>query len=146
MVNKEFLMWPFMKPIENSNLKDWRYQGSQWADQAQREKINLCGKLEMINRLFQESHARTCKEIKELRRICCEETDRAGQLRIHQLSMHQDRNPATVRQLLTQIQDSKNKVNSLSDAREFYNPETASSSGASHVPNHTLNISSQRNA
>ena len=30
-------------------------QASQWADQAQREKINLCGGLEMRNRRFQES-------------------------------------------------------------------------------------------
>ena len=36
-------------------------------------------------------------------------------------------------QLLTQIQDSQNKVNSLTDARYFHVPETASS-GASHVP------------
>ena len=40
----------------------------------------------------------------------------------------------TVSQLLTQIQDLQNKVNSLSDAREFYDAETASSSGATHVP------------
>ena len=31
----------------------------------------------MGNRLFQESRARNCQEIEELRRICCEETDRA---------------------------------------------------------------------
>ena len=36
-------------------------------------------------------------------------------------------------QLLSQFQDFLNKVNSLSDAREFYVPVTASSSGASHV-------------
>ena len=27
-----------------------------WADQAQREKIDLCGELEMRSRLYQESH------------------------------------------------------------------------------------------
>ena len=37
--------------------------------------------------------------------------------------MHQERNPATLIHFL-----------SLSDAREFYDPETASSSGATHVP------------
>ena len=45
-----------------------------------------------------------------------------------ELSMHQKRGPTTVRQLLTQIRELQNRVNSLSDAREFYAPETASSS------------------
>ena len=38
--------------------------------------------------------------------------------------MHQERNPTTVNQLLAQIQDLQNKVNSLSGAREFYDPES----------------------
>ena len=53
-----------------------------------------------------------CQEIEELRSVCCEETDRARQARIDELSVHQVRNPI-------QIQDLQNKVNSLSDAREF---------------------------
>ena len=74
--------------------------------------------------------------------MCCEETDRARQLRIDELSMQQERNPSTVSQLL--IQDLQNKVTSLTDAREFYDPETASSSGSSHVPSQPLNIPSPR--
>ena len=58
------------------------HQASRWADLAQRDKINLCGQLDMKNRLVQESGAKDCQEIEELRRICCEETDRARQLRI----------------------------------------------------------------
>ena len=72
------------------------YQTNLWADQAQRAKINLCGELEMKNRHFRENHAKDCQEIEELRRICCEETDRARQARIDELSLHQERNPATV--------------------------------------------------
>ena len=45
---------------------------------------------------------------------------------------------------LTQIQDLQNKLNSLSDAREFVDPDTASSSGASHVPSQPLMIQSPR--
>ena len=59
------------------------------------------------------------------------------------LSMRQNKNPVTVSQLcqvLTQIQDSHNKLNSLSDAREFYDPETASSPGATHVPSQPSTI------
>ena len=43
----------------------------------------------------------------------------------------------TVSQLLSQIHDLQNKVNSLSDARAFEDPEAASSSGATHVPDRT---------
>ena len=73
----------------------------------------------MRNRLFQESRARDCSEIEELRRICCEETSRARQVRIDDLSVQQERNPTTVRQLLTQIQDLQNKVNSCLTRENF---------------------------
>ena len=88
----------------------------------------------MRNRLFREHQAKDCQEIEELRRTWCEEAGRARQAIIHELSMRQGKNPTTVSQLLTQILDLQNKVNSLSDAREFYDAETASSSGATHVP------------
>ena len=98
----------------------------------------------MRNRLFQENHARDCQEIEELRSICCEEANRARQARIDELSMHQERNPTTVRQMMAQVQGSQNKVNSVSDAREFYDPDSGSSSGASHVPDRTSTILSLR--
>ena len=95
-------------------------QANQWADQAQREKISLCREVEKKNRLFRENRAKNCQQIEKLRRICCEETNRARQARIDELSMHQERNPTTVSQLLTQIQDLQNKVNFLSDAIDFF--------------------------
>ena len=98
----------------------------------------------MRSRLFRENRATYCQEIEEFRRICCEETDRAGQARIDELSLHQERNSTTVGQLLAQIQDVQNKVNSLSDAREFYDPETASSSGATDVPSQPSTIPSPK--
>ena len=64
-------------------------------------------------------------------------------MRIDELPI-QERNPATVSQLLTHIQDLQNKVNSWTDARDFYDPETASSSGSSHVPSQPLIIPSPR--
>ena len=48
-------------------------------------------------------------ESRKMRRICCEETNRARQARIDEMSMQQERNPTTVSQLLTQIQDYKTK-------------------------------------
>ena len=37
-----------------------------------------------------------CQELEELRSICCEETDRARQLRFDELFLQQERNPSTV--------------------------------------------------
>ena len=98
----------------------------------------------MRNRLFRENQATDCQEIEESRTDCCEETDRARQARIDELSVQQERNPTTVSQLLAQIRDLQNKINSLSGAREFYDPETASSSGATHVPSQPSAIPSPR--
>ena len=44
-----------------------------------------------------------------------------------------------------QIREVQDKVNSLSDARDFHDPESASSSGASHVTSHPGTIPSSRN-
>ena len=49
------------------------YHTNQWTDQAQREKTNVCvGNYKKENGFHQESHTRSCEEIKELQRICCE--------------------------------------------------------------------------
>ena len=45
---------------------------------------------------------------------------------------------------MDQIRDLQNKVYSLSDAREFYDPESGSSSGARHVPDRTSTILSHK--
>ena len=45
---------------------------------------------------------------------------------------------------MAQIRDLQNKVNSLSDARDFYDPESGSSSGATHVLSQPSTISSPR--
>ena len=53
---REVLIWLFLKPIENLSLQRLElYQGHQWADLAQRERINSCGELEMRNRLLPRS-------------------------------------------------------------------------------------------
>ena len=45
---------------------------------------------------------------------------------------------------MVQIQDLQNKSNSLSETREFYDPESGSSSGATHVPDQNSTILSSR--
>ena len=64
-------------------------------------------------------------------------------MNIDELSVQQTENLSTVNQLLAQVQDLQDKVNSSNDARGFYDPETASSSGVSHVPSQPLSIPSQ---
>ena len=92
----------------------------------------------MRNRLFQECRARGCKEIEGLRRFCSLEEEKARQSRIEELSMNQERSPSVVNQLMSEIQELQNKVNSLTDARDFHDGEGSSSSGSSHVPSRPL--------
>ena len=58
--------------------------------------------------------------------------------------MQQEEKPSTVDQFMAQIQELQDKVNALNDAREFSDPETASSSGMSHVPDRTSIIRGSR--
>ena len=110
------------------------YQANQLTDQTRRDEV------EMKNRAFQENRARSCQEIEELQRICCAEADRARQLRINELSTKKEERKSTVNQLMLQIQELQDKMNSRNDAEEFYDPETASSSGFSHVPSQPMSI------
>ena len=66
-----------------------------------------------MNRHFGENQATDWQDIEELRRMCCEETDRARQAIIDDLSVHQEGNSTTVCQLLAQIQDFQNKSDFL---------------------------------
>ena len=45
---------------------------------------------------------------------------------------------------MAQIRELQNKANSLSDAKEFYDPQSGSSSGATHVPDRTSTFPSPR--
>ena len=112
---REIMISLFRRSIRRSNLNEFSDNKRIDGKIRLKDKISLCGELELRNRLLQENHARNCQETEALRRICCEETDRARQLRIDELSLQQEKNPATVSHLLTQIQDLQNKVNSLSD-------------------------------
>ena len=68
------------------NLNDINQrQASQWADQAQRERISLCGELELKIRLYQEKlHKGVVQEFQELRRRCNRE-ERLTQHRLEEL-------------------------------------------------------------
>ena len=70
--------------------------------------------------------------------MCLTEAERPKQLRIDELSAQEKESKSTVNQLMVEIQELQDKVNSLSDAGELYDPETARSSGLSHIPNHDV--------
>ena len=132
----------------NQELESQRFQlhqASRWADQAQRDKISLYGKLELKNRHFQEkSFKRSPKRLKNWEEwICCEETYRARQASIDEWSAHQEKNPTTVGRLLTHIHELQNKENSLSDTRELLR-SSRNTSGATRVPSQLSTILSPR--
>ena len=86
--------WTSRKPIENSNARDWSF----------------------IRRISMDRSGSKRKD-QFLWRIGNEkQTLPKG---IDEMSMQQERDPTIVSQLLNQIQDLQNQVNSLSDAREF---------------------------
>ena len=117
--NSDIALHEINQEFESQRLQ--LQQANQWADQAQRDKIGLHGELELRKRLFRENQAKDWQEIEELRRTGCEETDRARRARIDELSHASLRgSPTTASQLLTRIQDLQSKVNSLSDARDFF--------------------------
>ena len=68
----------------------------------------------------------------------------ARQLRINDLSTKKEERKSTVNQLMLQIRKLQDKMNSGNDAKEFYDPETARSSGFSSVPSQPVSILSPR--
>ena len=98
------LMLLFMKQADTLNPKEWS------SIRQHNCLIKLKGKRAGYVKntrivVFREDRAKDCQAIEELQRICCEETDKARQLKIDEPSMQQRENPSTVHQLLAQIQD-----------------------------------------
>ena len=117
------------------------YQSNQFTDQTPMEKSWLCDELEMRSRAFQEDRANYCQQNEELRRTCCA---RARQLRTDELSTQKEESKSFVNRLVVQIHELQDKVNSLNGAKEFYDPEPASTSGLSHVPSQHVRSPSPR--
>lgn len=81
--------------------------------------------------------------MEELEKICCTEAERTQQLRVDDLSRQElQESQSTLNQLTVQIQEVQDKANSLNESRGFHDPETASSSGLSHVPSHPMIVPS----
>ena len=132
----------------NSQLESQKselHHANQWTCQAQMESRRLFEELTTKSKLYQENHALDCMEIEELWRICHEETEKSSTVENGwYLCSRKKEKPSTMNQLLSQIRTLQGKVNALSEEREFYDPETASSSGMSHVPSQPSRIPSPR--
>ena len=81
--------------------------------------------------------------MEELKKFCRAEAERAKQLRIDQLCIQDKESQSTVNHFTVEIQELQDKVNSLNDSREFFDPETASRSGMSHVASERVSIPSR---
>ena len=129
-------------PLQSQRME--LYRANQLINQTRRKKSWLCDESDMRIRAFQGDRARNCREIEELQRIFCVDTERARHLRCDEPSTQKEENNSTVNQFMVQIQELQDKVNSLNDAKESHDPETASSSGVSHVPSQLMSIRTAR--
>ena len=109
-------------------------QASRCADHAHRERISLCSELERKNRLHQESYARSCQEIEELKRRCYEEENEVIQHKLDEYSTQHGREWRTVSLLRDQVGKLQQQLDFLKDEKEFHDPDSWSSSSRSHVP------------
>ena len=76
--------------------------------------------------------------------MCRAEAERARQLKYDELQTRKKDNNSTANQPMVQILELQDKVTSLNDAKEFYDPETASSSGLFFVPGQPMSVPSPR--
>ena len=97
------------------------------------------------------SEARCQMNMQELRVESAHRALREQSLQIHSLRMEfyqasqsYDESQSLVNQRTVQTQDLQDKVNSLNDSKEFHDPDTAGSSGLSHVPSELMSIPSPR--
>ena len=105
--NSEHALFESQRELEPQR---WQLlEANQWAHQAQRERIHLCSELKMKNRLHQESYARSCQKIEELKRSCYQEEHTEKQQRLEESSVQHDQESRTV-SLLSEIkyEDYKN--------------------------------------
>ena len=97
----------FKRSIKNLNLTDFSYIKQVDGQMRLRETKLALWRIGFEKQaLSTRSCKRECQAIEELRRLCCEETDRARQAGIDEVSLHQERNSMSV----TQIVDSNSGI------------------------------------
>ena len=137
--NSEYALIESQRELESQRLQ--LLKANQWADQAQRERIHLCGELEMNNNLHQESYARNCREIEELKKRCCQEENAVRQRKLEEFPTQHDQESRTVSQLRHQVRRLQERLELDS---KFHDPDSSSSSGSALGPHQALITSSSR--
>ena len=122
---------PCDESVESVERNSSKTQVDRDQNSAQRQSLHEYG----------ENKARKSKNYKE---FVNEEACQVRKLKTEELSLRQDRDPNSVSGLLKQIRELQEKVNSLTDAKEFRDPDTASCSGVSHVPSQPVVIPKSR--
>ena len=77
------------------------------------EKDWICTELEERDTVLQETRMRNLLEMKELKKFCCAETERAQQLRIDELSRRERESQSSVVLFTVRSHDLQDKLNSL---------------------------------
>ena len=96
----------FLKLADSSNPREWSStRRSNWLQSWP------VGELETRNKVVQKDRAKDCQTIEELRRICCEEADKARQLKIDELFFQQRENLSPVSQF-SQIGNVSSRIES----------------------------------
>ena len=131
--------------IFSSQSKGKRDRDTNVVNSLKDRELSMENQLELRNRFFQEDHARDCQEIEELRRVCCEEADRARQARIDEIVY-------ASREESYHCESIDGSDSGITEQSKFFvrcqriflilNPE--SGSGATHVPDQTSTVLSHR--
>ena len=82
--NSEYALFESQRELKSQRRQF--LEANQWADQAQRERIHWCSRLEMKDHLHQESCAGSCREIEELKRRCHQEVNTEKTTKIGRIS------------------------------------------------------------
>ena len=113
--NSEYALFESQRELESQRLQ--LLEANQWADQAQRERIHLCSEVEMKNRLHQESNARSCREIEDLKRHCCQEENTEKQQRLEEFPTQHDQESRTVSLLRDQVRRLQERLEFIEDSK-----------------------------
>ena len=93
----------------------------------------------MRSHLRQESHARCCQEIEELKRRCCQEVNAARQQKLDELNAQQNQNS-----FKDQVRRRQEQLECIEGSRTFQDPDSPSSYGSTHISHQARIASSSR--
>ena len=114
--NSEYALIESQRELERQSL-----EATQWAAQAQRERIHLLSELEMKNRLHQECYARSCQEIEESKKRCLKKKKENGVTKkeLNEYSMQQDQELRTVSLLRDHVRKLQERLEFIEESKIY---------------------------